>query len=94
MADAVYDVEARLTMAGMNRAIRQSVALGARMQDVGRRIQGVNRAGSGMLRNMVAVGGAYVGFRLLSNTITRRARDSTSMCLKQKPRSTSWRLRS
>lgn len=80
MADAQYDVQADIRL-GTSQASRNAIQLGNQISNVGQRIRGTNNAGTAMLRNMVAVGATYIGFRALSRVfggLTRNALAFTS----------------
>lgn len=82
MADeqTTYQVKADLVL-DATKAKRQATQMQQKIQDLGRRIKGTSSLAGGLTRNLIAVGGAYLGISVLSRAFmgaTRSAMTYTS----------------
>ena len=62
--ESQYKVRADLVLE-TTRAQQQSRVMQRRIQELGRRIRGTSSLASGLTRNLIAIGGAYVGINAL-----------------------------
>lgn len=73
MADETYEVEASLEL-DAPAAVRSLKQVSDRIGALGARLQSTRNVASGLLFRLIAIGGAYLGVRALTNAFTRMTR--------------------